>query len=392
MDAPESSPERRELPGSVASLEPQPSIGIALSGGGHRAALFSLGALLYLAHAKEADGRTASNDVKLITSVSGSSITNAFLAQTLDFPTASAQEVTAAAARLASQIALRGTLFVAWETWALVLVLMTCLSPAVLAMAAWLTERATSLGMLAAALGILAAGIVLQARGLVFERALRGVLLSQLGGRATTLADMDRRPSASREDELTSLSGDRGFRQVLCGTEIQTGHPIYFSRSGIDCAPFDVPSRPDQVALAAAVQASAALPVAFPPRTFPARFARTFPARFFGTASWRGRKPKRVVVADGGVRDNLGVELFVMQHGIPPPQWRPLITRTIVIGAAANRLGQGHLRRSVPYLGELASLWRVANFPYDTRERVHPRPPPRARARAGAPPSRSRAP
>jgi len=49
------------------------SIGIALSGGGHRATLFALGALLYLVDS----GRN--KDVTMISSVSGGSITNAFL-------------------------------------------------------------------------------------------------------------------------------------------------------------------------------------------------------------------------------------------------------------------------------------------------------------------------
>ena len=48
-------------------------IRIALSGGGHRATVFSLGALLYLVDAKRM------GDVQTITSVSGGSITNAYL-------------------------------------------------------------------------------------------------------------------------------------------------------------------------------------------------------------------------------------------------------------------------------------------------------------------------
>src|SRR2546426_31543 len=49
------------------------ALGIALSGGGNRAALFSLGALLYI----HDTGRN--RDVTTITSVSGGSLTNAFL-------------------------------------------------------------------------------------------------------------------------------------------------------------------------------------------------------------------------------------------------------------------------------------------------------------------------
>jgi hypothetical protein len=51
------------------------SLSVALSGGGHRASLFGLGVLLYLADV----GRN--NDVTSIASVSGGSITNGYLAQ-----------------------------------------------------------------------------------------------------------------------------------------------------------------------------------------------------------------------------------------------------------------------------------------------------------------------
>jgi hypothetical protein len=54
-------------------------IGVALSGGGHRATLFTLGALMYLVDSGRA------RDTASIASVSGGSLTNGFLAQTLDF-------------------------------------------------------------------------------------------------------------------------------------------------------------------------------------------------------------------------------------------------------------------------------------------------------------------
>ena len=354
-------------------------IGVALSGGGHRAALFGLGALLYLAYAREADGRTPSNDTRLITSVSGGSITNAFFAQETDFPSATPEQITEVARRLASQIALRGTLFATWHAWLLISALFFCvtlamtlsvLDPIPLVATAFRKpppERTLAgiAELLISAVCMLCAAVVWQARGRVFARALAKTLFSEPRGRATTLADANRRPTAEQIGDVEARLGGRGFRQVLCGTEVQTGRPLYFSHSGVECAPFEIQLSGTQVPLAVAVQASAALPLAFPPRMFPASFR--------GVVGWQGRPPGHVVVVDGGVRDNLGVELFVEQHGIRPPQWMPAITRTIVVSGAANRLKQGSLQRILPGLGELASLWRVANFPYDTRERVQRR-------------------
>ena len=51
-------------------------IGVAISGGGHRATLFGLGVLLYLADVAR------NNEVVTISSVSGGSITNAFVTRT----------------------------------------------------------------------------------------------------------------------------------------------------------------------------------------------------------------------------------------------------------------------------------------------------------------------
>lgn len=51
-------------------------IGVAISGGGYRATLFGLGVLLYLADVAR------NNEVVTISSVSGGSITNAFVTRT----------------------------------------------------------------------------------------------------------------------------------------------------------------------------------------------------------------------------------------------------------------------------------------------------------------------
>ncbi len=86
-------------------------IGVALSGGGHRAALFGLGALLYLVDAGK------NREVSSIASVSGGSLTTGVVAQSCNFAKTTPDEFSAVARRLASQIVSKGTLWAAPLTW-----------------------------------------------------------------------------------------------------------------------------------------------------------------------------------------------------------------------------------------------------------------------------------
>ena len=82
------------------------SLAVSLSGGGHRATLFVLGALMYLADAK------GNAHVTSIASVSGRSLTNGFVDQTLNFRETDGSEFRERVAiPLATQIAKSGTLF-----------------------------------------------------------------------------------------------------------------------------------------------------------------------------------------------------------------------------------------------------------------------------------------
>src|SRR5687768_10092987 len=96
-------------PSTSTIRSPMNSIALALSGGGHRATLFTLGALMYVVDAGRA------RDTSSIASVSGGSLTNGFVAQTLDFQgTDSAAFEREVVKPLAGQIAQRGMLFAPW--------------------------------------------------------------------------------------------------------------------------------------------------------------------------------------------------------------------------------------------------------------------------------------
>jgi len=85
-------------------------IGVAISGGGHRAALFGLGALLFLIDAGK--GRQLGS----ISSVSGGSLTNAHFGR-IDLTAVEPDEAWAHGKQLASQIVRRGTLWAAPLTY-----------------------------------------------------------------------------------------------------------------------------------------------------------------------------------------------------------------------------------------------------------------------------------
>ena len=81
------------------------SIGVALSGGGFRASLHGLGALMYLVDAG------LNQRVTSIVSVSGGSITNAFAYANCDFRSVHTEHFDAVAARLVHIITQRGLIW-----------------------------------------------------------------------------------------------------------------------------------------------------------------------------------------------------------------------------------------------------------------------------------------
>lgn len=82
-------------------------LGVAISGGGHRSALFGLGALMYLVDAGK--GR----DLTSVASVSGGSLTNAYLGLSADLTTVSSDQMWTISKSFAYQEARRGTLWAA---------------------------------------------------------------------------------------------------------------------------------------------------------------------------------------------------------------------------------------------------------------------------------------
>lgn len=358
------------LPGGV-DVGPTAKIGVALSGGGHRATLFGLGVLMYLAHARRNEDMSVNNDIFEISSVSGGSIANGFIAQSLDYQWATAQDFDKVAGKLVSQIARRGTLFAPWwariyaGTMATLAIISLCSLASVFVIRGswslfWIFIGVGSLVLLAVI------GFVAQLRGVVFEKALTKTLFA----------------SGDSPTKLSTLA--RSVLHVICATEVQTGNAAYFSPDFVFCKGFE-PRRPDDLHLSRAVRASAALPMAFPPTQI-----RTKPDQSYQSV-WMGNKhkPRGLLLVDGGVRDNLAADWFTdparrQKFTFLNPDGTPLyesgafypttvlpfpqVDQLVVVSAAANRIKPRRLHAHRPFLGELSSLLKLSDLPYNTRE------------------------
>lgn len=306
------------------------TLGLCLSGGGHRASLFSLGALLYLVDA----GRN--QDVRVISSVSGGSLTNAFLAsQSSSFSSAwEPADFDACAARFAKSIAgkpgfwaiafaLHLILFLGWLSQ---LPSLLAFRPgwwqpqavyvlAALVLASTISWRSGGSfwgywGTWAYASVLFPAGVLLVAIWLsvlpwwvcIAVMTLAFVYFRYLNAVADrAFHRMILRHGARGRQRLEGIHSQP--RHVFCATDMHTGRHAFFSKDLLYAPQLGV-GVPGRLALSTAVQVSANFPVGFPHR-----WLHTDPYDFHLFAPERECTSK-VVLSDGGVYDNLGVTWF----------------------------------------------------------------------------------
>jgi hypothetical protein len=284
-------------------------------------------------------------DTSSIASVSGGSITNGFLAQTLDFQgTDSAAFDQKVAGPLARQIATKGTLFVPLFTWLYLALLVLAFLVAFLPI--WFLD-APWWGKVLAVLGLLMVwGWLFGRRGWVCAQAFRSTLFSPAG----------------KTTELRNVVGK--VSHVLCATELRSSQSVYFSNDFVYAFALG-PGVPGDLPLYRAVQASAAFPGGFPPARLPA-------ARHQFKGPLAKREPKRdvrdLILTDGGVYDNMGdqwargfgerAELWPWLAGKPAPK------QLVVVNASARIHWSPFRRGRIPLLGELLAFIRVNNILY----------------------------
>lgn len=333
------------------------SVGVALSGGGIRAALFSLGVLVGLVETGE--NRRVTN----ISSVSGGSIVNAAVAQTCEF--ASIETTTqfeSVAKPIAETLCRRGVFvfsrsallafahFVGPRLGGVVVVGLFAYG----GIAGILQERQLDglpWGWIVAGLVVIVVGTLFLSRGAAQEALYASVLGGLDGGKA--FGHLDK----LRESTCT---------HVLVATDLVSAAPVFFSRQFVCCPPFGWGTA-EGTRTASAVYASAAFPAVFPAK----RFRRQ---RFeFQNGSASPPFPRLLKLNDGGVYNNLGTDWFdvlesqetaeIWRFGNlqPPPALTPVARRIVVNAGAASR----RLRRVPPFL----AISRTMSVLYDNTVR-----------------------
>lgn len=325
---------------SPTSSEVAPGgIGVALSGGGHRAALFGLGVLLYLVDAGK------NGEVTSIASVSGGSLTNGYVAQSSRFAQASPSEFSEVATRLASTISGKGTLWASPLTKAYLAGLVVA---ALIPLAVWFLPLEWWIRLVLFVLALIGLGLYAQLRGVVCGRAFARALYSP-GGRQTLLADV------AKDGELD---------HVFCATDLHAGEHVYFSGRFVCAYRFGF-GEPGDVPLHTVVQASAAYPGGFPPRWLP-----TARHHFREAQDEQGARAQRMALVDGGVYDNMadqwgqGVARRNARWSALEPALRE--PRELIVVNCSAPMGFGPVGKlRIPLVGEALTFLRDVNVLYD---------------------------
>ena len=328
-------------------------IGVAISGGGNRATAWGLGTLLYLVDA----GKNA--EVGAVSSVSGGSITNGYVAQQVDLAGCDPATFDAAMAPLVRDVATRGshawspvpTGYVLADVGAALVAVLAMLTAVVLAFLHF--ALAVTVPLLAGGLVLLVVALqVFELRSAFVERALARQYFAPDGQR-TRLADVD-----------------RPVDHVICTTELQSALHLYFSPRFVYSYRLGV-GTPGDLTLARAVQCSACLPVAFAARRLSAR-----PFAFGGghPAPDQPADVGHVVLTDGGVYDNMADDWFDRLpdrlHELGPAVTNHDIDETIVANGSSPT-GWSPLRRMLlAVVAEFATLSRVDGVMYEVTTKV----------------------
>jgi len=331
----------------------EPGLAIALSGGGHRAALFTLGVLKYLVDSG------MNRHVEVISSVSGGSITNGFVAQECDFRTVDREAFDQIAADLVGRIVDRGLMRggVFWTYLFLLIAGVGCTA------STYLYDWPVSLPGWATVALLATVGIIALLRGHVIASAMSRLFFLK-GGKHTRLADLS-----------------RSVEHLFCATDLNSNAPFIFStwEGGSVYSPalgFSAVAgtRLAPTTLATAVRASAAFPGGIPPKRIRLGDVRYDFKRSTVEARWQVKntkyrkageyRPRTLFLADGGVWNNLGTQALVEYHDTSDwasaAPWRKRVDdiRWVVADASAPVTAAPLWRLHLPLLAELSALMR----------------------------------
>jgi predicted acylesterase/phospholipase RssA len=392
-------------------------LGVALSGGGHRATVWGWGTLLALADAG------LNRQVVSIASVSGGSIANGVVANAGDYTTMAPGEVedairdgmrvaahdglfffgpatngylrrflVSAGLAVGAVVSLVIALVGAGRRWPLPWWLLTGPVLAALVWAAALRRKPAAPPLLpgamqAALLGAVVAGgslavaylaLTTSSGGAALAAAVAAVaavtallvwaLLRVFGRRSAVVDEALGRTLLAREGRPALLAEvDRTVHHVFCATEIQSGDHVYLTprlvysyRAGR--------GTPGRLPLSTAVQSSACLPGAFVPRDLATGpFAMTRPWHVGGDEP--PGVPPRLVVNDGGVYDNMADQWeqgydgrAERLSGLVDLQPRADV---LLVANASKAMSWSPLARGSRVAAEVQSLTRTVDILYD---------------------------
>lgn len=318
-------------------------IAVAMSGGGHRAALFGLGALLYLVDSGKA------REVTSVASVSGGSLTNGAVAQAVDLPSVDAAAFRRAVTPAGRRFGTKGTVWPPSSFTAAYLAVLALVG-LVAIVGVWFLPWPVGLRVLAFAIGLLIFGVVASLRGLIVARAFAKTLFSP-GGSPTRLSAIH-----------------TGVDHLICTAELHTGENVYFG-GGFVCSYRFGWGEPGDLPLHVAVQCSAALPGVMPPRWLPTR------RHGFVDGDGPGQNAGWMALVDGGVYDNMADQWGLgmrdrrrhwPQHAVAFRDCDELI----IVNASAGLEWEPVWKTRLPLVGEIVALLKDKSILYDNGNAV----------------------
>jgi predicted acylesterase/phospholipase RssA len=278
-------------------------IGIAMSGGGHRASMWALGPIFYLVRAGKQP------EIAAISSVSGGSITNGVLAHEIaDLRAVTSDQFPDRVRHLIRHVADVGIFFWGPRTNTYVRALLGLAAGTGLALLATLVWTAVAGLRLGSGLCLAGTAVLLIVTTYLFER--RSI---------KTDAALAAEHYNTNGTPTPLAAVDRPVTHVFCATEIQEGRHFYMSPRFVYSWANGV-GIPAALPLSTAVQASACLPGAFAARRLPVA-----PHNFTGAAADTPQHGE-IVLVDGGVYDNMAEQWLrnlgdrEAVHAALPPQ------------------------------------------------------------------------
>lgn len=278
-----------ESPRYIYKNDKNPSIKVALSGGGHRASLFSLGVLLALVDLG------LNKRVTQIASVSGGTITNAFIAYNCQFEDETPKTFDSMAKKLFDIIVTRGILT---KFWMLVYIVLLIVPPIVIVIVFFFGPiKNIIFGFSFAGLWI----TIIMLRGLILEFVITRRFFTE-SSKKSRLKDLKSQKSISKEVD-----------HVFCCTDLLTGKPFYISSHAGGSVLYWYSTNDDylrekwlkipNLPMRAVIRASANFP-GIPPRRLR---LRKFIAKE-DEVNKTSKSVKTVFLSDGGVYNNLGTQ------------------------------------------------------------------------------------